>query len=211
MVQNGRPRSLRRGRLFKDYRTPQREKFHCRRQNAYPAEIERYLELIRKSDKPWSAAHPGSGSAKFVSRLLCRKRASGSKRARSSIFAADSRRLQSAPACRNRRRFPRVHRQKIQRYILQRDVADRFSMIYQHRIVIARGGKPRNARRIPGTTMNALDEAGSVLIGDGKSISGTKRGAPCAIAPVRQHGGLGNPSRSHSGGQSASEARKRNL
>ena len=28
---------------------------------------------IRKSDKPWSTAHPTSGSAKYVSRLLCAK------------------------------------------------------------------------------------------------------------------------------------------
>ena len=39
-------------------------------------------------------------------------------------------------------------------------------MIYQHRIVTARGGKPEKRHvEFQAQTMNALDEAGSVLIG----------------------------------------------
>ncbi|MDP7393055.1 MAG: hypothetical protein VXZ99_15970 [Pseudomonadota bacterium] len=39
-------------------------------------------------------------------------------------------------------------------------------MIHQHRIVIARGGKPKKRHvKFQAQTMNALDEAGSVLIG----------------------------------------------
>ena len=51
-------------------------------------------------------------------------------------------------------------------------------MIYQHRIVTARGGKPEKRHvEFQAQTMNALDEAGSVLIGAWEVYIGIEAGS----------------------------------
>ena len=58
-------------------------------------------------------------------------------------------------------------------------------MIYQHRIVIARGGKLEKRHvEFQAQTMNALDEAGSVLIGAWEVYIGNEAGS--AVWQLRQ-------------------------
>ena len=58
-------------------------------------------------------------------------------------------------------------------------------MIYQHRIVIARGGKPEKRHvEFQAQTMNALDEAGSVLTGAWEVYIGNEAGS--AVWQLRQ-------------------------